>query len=94
VLYLNNIYKIYNAIPLLFCAPFSTGQTGQTGRPGRREIGHGALAEKLVGYPSIEDLPYVIFNLEVYPKWFVFMASTCGSTMSLMDAGVPIKDKV
>jgi polyribonucleotide nucleotidyltransferase len=79
-------------------APFSTGQTGRTGRPGRREIGHGALAEKALVpvIPSVEEFPYTItLTSEVLSQnGSSSMASTCGSTMSLMDAGVPIKDKV
>lgn len=79
-------------------APFSTGQTGRFGRPGRREVGHGALAEKalLPVIPSIEEFPYTItLTSEVMSQnGSSSMASTCGSTLSLMDAGVPIKDKV
>ena len=79
-------------------APFSTGQTGRFGRPGRREIGHGALAEKalLPVLPSIEEFPYTIaLTSEVLSQnGSSSMASTCGSTLSLMAAGVPIKDKV
>lgn len=79
-------------------APFTTGQTGRTGRPGRREIGHGALAEKALipVIPSVEEFPYVIaLTSEIMSQnGSSSMASTCGSTMSLMDAGVPIKDKV
>lgn len=79
-------------------APFSTGQTGRIGRPGRREVGHGALAEKalLPVIPSIEEFPYTIaLTSEVLSQnGSSSMASTCGSTMSLMAAGVPIKDKV
>lgn len=79
-------------------APFSTGQTGRFGRPGRREIGHGALAEKALMpvIPSEDDFPYTItLTSEVLSQnGSSSMASTCGSTMSLMDAGVPIKDKV
>lgn len=79
-------------------APFSTGQTGRFGRPGRREVGHGALAEKALipVIPSIEDFPYTItLTSEVMSQnGSSSMASTCGSTLSLMDAGVPIKDKV
>jgi polyribonucleotide nucleotidyltransferase len=79
-------------------APFSTGQTGRVGRPGRREIGHGALAEKALVpvIPSIEEFPYtIVLTSEVLSQnGSSSMASTCGSTMSLMDAGVPIKDKV
>lgn len=79
-------------------APFSTGQTGRFGRPGRREVGHGALAEKALipVIPSIEEFPYTItLTSEVMSQnGSSSMASTCGSTLSLMDAGVPIKDKV
>jgi polyribonucleotide nucleotidyltransferase len=78
--------------------PYSTGQTGRLGRPGRREIGHGALAEKALVpvIPSEEEFPYTIaLTSEVLSQnGSSSMASTCGSTMSLMDAGVPIKDKV
>jgi polyribonucleotide nucleotidyltransferase len=78
--------------------PFSTGQTGRFGRPGRREIGHGALAEKalLPVIPSIDEFPYTVtLTSEVMSQnGSSSMASTCGSTLSLMDAGVPIKDKV
>lgn len=78
--------------------PFSTGQAGRVGRPGRREIGHGALAEKALipVIPSEADFPYtIVLTSEVLSQnGSSSMASTCGSTMSLMDAGVPIKDKV
>ncbi|MBU1130096.1 polyribonucleotide nucleotidyltransferase [Patescibacteria group bacterium] len=78
--------------------PFSTGQTGRIGRPGRREIGHGALAEKALSpvIPSEQDFPYtIILTSEIMSQnGSSSMASTCGSTMSLMDAGVPIKEKV
>ncbi len=79
-------------------APFSTGQTGRFGRPGRREIGHGALAEKALipVIPSEDDFPYtIVLTSEVMSQnGSSSMASTCGSTLSLLDAGVPIKDKV
>ena len=78
--------------------PFSTGQTGRVGRPGRREIGHGALAEKALipVIPSEAEFPYtIVITSEVLSQnGSSSMASTCGSTMSLMDAGVPIKDQV
>ncbi len=78
--------------------PFSTGQTGRVGRPGRREIGHGALAEKALipVIPTEEEFPYtIVLTSEVLSQnGSSSMASTCGSTMSLMDAGVPLKDKV
>ena len=79
-------------------APFTTGQTGRVGRPGRREIGHGALAEKALVpvIPSIDEFPYTItLTSEIMSQnGSSSMASTCGSTMSLMAAGVPLKDKV
>lgn len=79
-------------------APFSTGQTGRFGRPGRREIGHGALAEKALipVIPSEQDFPYTIaLTSEVMSQnGSSSMASTCGSTLSLLDAGVPLKAKV
>jgi polyribonucleotide nucleotidyltransferase len=78
--------------------PFSTAQVGRVGRPGRREVGHGALAEKALipVIPSETDFPYtILLTSEVLSQnGSSSMASTCGSTMSLMDAGVPIKDKV
>ena len=78
--------------------PFSTGQTGRVGRPGRREVGHGALAEKalLPVIPSEDEFPYTLILMSevLSQNGSSSMASTCGSTMSLMDAGVPIKDKV
>jgi polyribonucleotide nucleotidyltransferase len=78
--------------------PFSTGQSGRVGRPGRREIGHGALAEKALRavIPSETEFPYtIVLTSEVLSQnGSSSMASTCGSTMSLMDAGVPIKDIV
>jgi polyribonucleotide nucleotidyltransferase len=78
--------------------PFSTGEAGRVGRPGRREIGHGALAEKALipVIPSETDFPYTIMlTSEVLSQnGSSSMASTCGSTMSMLDAGVPLKDKV
>lgn len=78
--------------------PFSTGQTGRTGRPGRREIGHGALAEKALVpvVPSADEFPYtIVLTSEVLSQnGSSSMASTCGSTMSMLDAGIPLKDKV
>jgi len=78
--------------------PYSVGETKPMRGPGRREIGHGALAEKALipVIPSIEEFPYTItLTSEVMSQnGSSSMASTCGSTLSLMDAGVPIKDKV
>jgi polyribonucleotide nucleotidyltransferase len=75
--------------------PFSTGETGRIGTTGRREIGHGALAERalLPVIPSQEEFPYTIrlVSEALGSNGSTSMASTCGSTLSLMDAGVPIK---
>ena len=78
--------------------PFSTGEVGPLRGPGRREIGHGALAEKalLPVIPSKDDFPYTIrLASEILSQnGSTSMASTCGSTLALMDAGVPIKAPV
>ena len=79
-------------------APFSTGETGKVGQPGRREIGHGALAERALMpvIPSEELFPYAIRLVSevLSSNGSTSMASTCGSTLSLMDAGVPITSPV
>lgn len=78
--------------------PYSVGETKPLRSPGRREIGHGALAERalLPVIPSEEEFPYTIRLVsEVLESNGSFsMASTCASTLSLMDAGVPIKAPV
>lgn len=78
--------------------PYSTGETGRIGSPGRREIGHGALAERALipVLPSQAEFPYTIqLNSEVLSSnGSTSMASTCGSTLALMDAGVPISAPV
>jgi DNA polymerase III epsilon subunit family exonuclease len=78
--------------------PYSTGENKQMRGPGRREIGHGILAERalLPVLPSQEDFPYVIRLVSecVTSNGSTSMASTCGSTLALMDAGVPIKAPV
>jgi len=78
--------------------PFSTGEAGRIGSPSRREIGHGALAEKALMpvIPSEEDFPYTIQVVTeiLSSNGSTSMASTCGSTLSLMDAGVPIKTPI
>ncbi len=78
--------------------PFSVGETGRMGSPSRREIGHGALAERALipVLPSEEEFPYTIRVVSecVTSNGSTSMASTCGSTLSLMDAGVPIKKPV
>ena len=78
--------------------PFSTGETGRIGFTGRREIGHGALAERalLPVLPDEEEFPYAIRVVaEVLgSNGSTSMASACAATLSLMDAGVPIKRPV
>ena len=78
--------------------PYSTGETGKVGSPGRREIGHGALAERALipVIPSQEEFPYAIRVVSevMSSNGSTSMASVCGSTLSLMDAGVPIKSPV
>jgi polyribonucleotide nucleotidyltransferase len=74
--------------------PFSTGETGRIGGPSRREIGHGALSEKALSpvIPAESVFPYAIRVVSeiMSSNGSTSMASTCGSTLSLMDAGVPI----
>ena len=74
--------------------PYSTGENKMMRGPGRREIGHGHLAERalLPVLPSSDDFPYVIRLVSecVTSNGSTSMASTCGSTLALMDAGVPI----
>ncbi|HBL52074.1 MAG: polyribonucleotide nucleotidyltransferase [Candidatus Blackburnbacteria bacterium RIFCSPHIGHO2_01_FULL_40_17] len=74
--------------------PYSSGETGRVGSPSRREIGHGALAERalLPVVPGEDKFPYTIRVVSevMSSNGSTSMASTCGSTMSLMDAGVPI----
>jgi len=81
-----------------FMPPYSTGNTGRFGWPKRREIGHGALAERGLEpvIPSEEDFPYTIrlVSENLSSNGSTSMASTCASTLSLMDAGVPISDPV
>ena len=78
--------------------PYCTGETGRMGAPKRRELGHGALAERalLPVIPSEEDFPYTIRVVSevLESNGSTSMASTCGSTQALMDAGVPIKRPV
>lgn len=78
--------------------PFSVGEVCPMRGPGRREIGHGALAEKALVpvIPSKEEFPYTILLVSevLESNGSSSMASTCGSTLSLMDAGVPIKRPV
>lgn len=78
--------------------PYSTGEVGRIGYPSRREIGHGALAERalLPVIPSKEEFPYTILVVSeiLSSNGSTSMAATCGSSLSLMDAGVPIKSPV
>jgi len=78
--------------------PFSTGEVKRIGTPGRREIGHGALVERAIApiLPSEEDFPYTIRLVSevLGSHGSTSMASACASTLSLMDAGVPIKAPV
>ncbi|MCK5725774.1 MAG: polyribonucleotide nucleotidyltransferase [Thiotrichaceae bacterium] len=78
--------------------PFSVGETGRTGSPGRREIGHGRLAKRgvLAVMPDQESFPYTIRCVSEITEsnGSSSMASVCGSSLSLMDAGVPIKAPV
>jgi len=78
--------------------PFSTGEAGFMRGPRRREVGHGALAEKalLPVIPGIEEFPYTIRLVSevLSSNGSSSMASVCGSSLSLMDAGVPIKAPV
>jgi polyribonucleotide nucleotidyltransferase len=78
--------------------PFSVGEAGRMGGPKRRDIGHGALAERALVpmVPSQEDFPYTIRVVSdiLESNGSSSMASVCGSSLSLMDAGVPLKAPV
>lgn len=78
--------------------PFSVGETGRTGAPGRREIGHGALAERSLEpvVPPETDFPYTIrVTSEILESnGSTSMATVCGASLSLMDAGVPLRAPV
>ncbi|MFC2006727.1 polyribonucleotide nucleotidyltransferase, partial [Chloroflexota bacterium] len=78
--------------------PFSTGEVKRVGTPGRREIGHGALAERALEpvLPREEDFPYTIRLVSevLSSSGSTSMASVCASSLSLMDAGIPIKKAV
>ena len=78
--------------------PYSTGETRPMRGPGRREIGHGMLAERALVpvLPKKEDFPYTLRLISevLESNGSSSMASVCGSTLALMDAGVPIKDHV
>ncbi|MEG1527707.1 MAG: polyribonucleotide nucleotidyltransferase [Clostridia bacterium] len=78
--------------------PYSTGEAKQLKSPGRREIGHGALAERALDpvIPSESEFPYAIRTVSevVSSNGSTSQASICGSTLALMDAGVPLKAPV
>jgi polyribonucleotide nucleotidyltransferase len=78
--------------------PYSTGETGRVGSPKRREIGHGALAERalLPVLPTREEFPYAIRQVSeaLGSNGSTSMGSVCASTMALLDAGVPLKEMV
>src|SRR5690349_21782079 len=78
--------------------PFSTGETGRVGSPKRREIGHGALAERALVpvIPTAVEWPYTLRVVSdvLASNGSTSMGSVCGSTLALMDAGVPIKAPV
>ncbi|MCF3937620.1 MULTISPECIES: polyribonucleotide nucleotidyltransferase [Gordonia] len=78
--------------------PYSTGETGRVGSPKRREIGHGALAERALVpvIPSVEEFPYAIRQVSeaLGSNGSTSMGSVCASTMALLNAGVPLKAPV
>ena len=78
--------------------PFSVGETGRVGSPGRREVGHGKLAKRGVQavVPSNDDFPYTLRVVSEITEsnGSSSMASVCGSSLSMMDAGVPLKAPV
>jgi polyribonucleotide nucleotidyltransferase len=78
--------------------PYSTGETGRVGSPKRREIGHGALAERALipVLPTREEFPYAIRQVSeaIGSNGSTSMGSVCASTMALLDAGVPLRDMV
>ncbi|MFC1617102.1 polyribonucleotide nucleotidyltransferase [Candidatus Margulisiibacteriota bacterium] len=78
--------------------PFSVGEVGRMGGTGRRELGHGALAERALQpiLPECEDFPYTIRIVSeiLESNGSSSMASVCGGSLSLMDAGIPIKSGV
>ena len=77
---------------------FSTGEARRVGSPGRREIGHGALAERAIlpALPSEDEFPYAIRVVSevLSSNGSTSMGSVCGTTLALLDAGVPLKENV
>ncbi len=78
--------------------PYSVGEAGRVGPPGRREIGHGKLAWRAINplLPTPEDFPYTMRNVSEITEsnGSSSMASVCGSSLAMMDAGVPLKRPV
>lgn len=78
--------------------PYSTGETGRVGSPKRREIGHGALAERALMpvLPSVEEFPYAIRQVSeaLSSNGSTSMGSVCASTLALLNAGVPLRAPV
>ena len=78
--------------------PFSVGETGRIGTPGRREIGHGKLAWRSIKrkLPSAEDFPYTLRTVSEITEsnGSSSMATVCGTSLSLMDAGVPLENAI
>jgi polyribonucleotide nucleotidyltransferase len=78
--------------------PFSTGETGRVGSPKRREIGHGALAERALApvLPPVDEFPYAIRQVSeaLSSNGSTSMGSVCASTLALLNAGVPLKAPV
>jgi polyribonucleotide nucleotidyltransferase len=78
--------------------PYSVGEVGRLGAPGRREVGHGALAERALSYiiPDEASFPYTVRVVSeiLESNGSSSMATVCGGCLSLMDAGVPVKDTV
>ena len=75
--------------------PFSVGETGRIGAPGRREIGHGKLAWRAIHplLPKAEEFPYTIRLVSeiIESNGSSSMATVCGASLALMDAGVPLQ---
>src|SRR5699024_4130742 len=78
--------------------PYSTGETGRVGSPKRREVGHGMLAERAIVpvLPSREEFPYAIRQVSeaLGSNGSTSMGSVCASTLSLLNAGVPLRAPV
>ncbi len=81
-----------------YMPPYSVGEVGRLGWPSRREVGHGALAEKAIEpvLPAEEEFPYAVRVVSevLSSNGSTSMASACGSSLALMDAGIPIKSAV